>query len=264
MQSAAGSDFDPMMLWSALVRRRWWFFAGFLGCLLAGGVYIALKAPVYEARIKVRIGQVAGDGPFEPVDIVASQIIEQHGARLANGVMRARPYVTRAIGEKGGVPLVELTAEGYGPQEAVRFLESICEEIENRHGAIFQRSVAFLEERLSAADRQRAALHLKYREASAGIARLRDSDPIRAALLAIEAGAIAEVITAIDKDRPEWARELLPPKTESTKRLGEINAPGRASSPKFGLVLSLAIVVGLIVGTTLVLIAEFVSAFRTR
>lgn len=262
MRQVPDSDFNFMDLLRAIVRQRLWFLAGLVGCLVAGGAYLVFKSPVYEARVKVRIGQVAEDGPFEAADVLALRLVAEHGEILANGVRRPRPYLTRAAVEKGNAPVVELTAEGDSPDVAADFLTRVFSDLSKRHGGIYEHNVGPLKERILAIDQQRSALQAQFAEASSLADRLRQANPVEAALVALEVSAIAEAITSIDKDRPEWARELAPPKTEPTELLGEIRPPAKPSSPKPGLALALACFAGLIVGLLFVFIAEVAARLR--
>lgn len=256
------SKFDVTNLGRALARRWSWFLAALIGCLIVGASYLMMKSPVYEARTKIRIGQVAGDGAFEPAEVLASRLLSEYGPHRAYGDQRARPYLSRALVAKGNAQVVELSTEGDTAEDAANLLRQIAHEVGERHRSIFENNVAFLKERLAAIDEQRTVLRIQYAEASEIAGRIRKTNPIEAALIAVEVSALAQAIARIDADRPEWARDLVPPKTEPTETLGAIHLPLRPSAPKQGLVLMLASLSGIFLGAFLVMVVEFVVRVR--
>lgn len=248
----------------AIIHRRWWVVASITVCLAAGIAYLLLKAPVYEANATLRIGQVAGAGPFEPAEVLASRLLAEHGEKMADGVRRARPFLARAAVQRGTPSTVELVAEAYRPADAVDFLNRVLGEVQQSHAATYRRNVDSLTQRLENLEAQRVALLRQYEEATVLLERLRVLDPVQASLLTLERSRISGLISALDTERPSLTLRLTPPQTQLTVTLGEIVPPVRAASPRRALVLGLAALLGIVVGTALALAVDFAGRPRPR
>lgn len=251
-------------LWQILCKRKLWIVACLLVCVAAGAAYVVLKAPVYEASVKLRIGQ-AGPPPaglFEVADELSARLMAHYGEDVADGVKRERPFLKRATPQKGLTTAVDLLAEGDSPEDAVSLLQRITGEVRKEHEAIFDRNVNFLSERLKNLEVQRASLQQQYADASALFDLLKQRDPVQAALIMQERGRVTTSIIGLDAEKPALAQRLSPPQTLPTALLGEISAPTKPAAPKKGLVLLLVSVLGLIGGVLLALLAEFLTKAR--
>lgn len=259
-------EIDLLELWQILCKRKIWIVACLLVCVAAGAAYVALKAPVYEASVKLRIGQAgpAPGGLFEVADELSVRLMARYGEDVADGVKRAWPFLKRATPQKSLTTTVDLVVEGDSPEGAVRLLERITDEVRKEHQAIFDRNVSFLSERLNNLDLQRAALQQQYADASALFDQLKQRDPVQAALIMQERGRLTTSIIGLDAEKPALAQRLSPPQTLSTALLGEISTPTEPAVPKKGLVLALAVVLGLMGGVMAAFLAEFVVNVRSK
>lgn len=257
-------EISLLELWQVLVRRKLWIVATLIVCIAAGAGYAFLKAPVYEASVKIRIGQVAVGqaGLFEPAEELAARIIARYGEDVADGVKRERPFLKRASPQKGLTTTVDLVAEGDTPQDAAALLEKITDEVRKAHEATFERNVKFLTERLNNLEIQRTLLQQQYVDASALFEQLKQRDAVQAALIMQERGRLTSTIIGLDGEKPALVQRLSPPQTLPTELLGEITAPTKPAAPKKGLVLALAGVLGLMGGVLLAFVAEFVGKAR--
>ena len=61
-QAYPDDEISLLELWQILVKRKAWVFACFIAFTLAGATYGQLKAPVFEATITLRIGQIQAGG----------------------------------------------------------------------------------------------------------------------------------------------------------------------------------------------------------
>lgn len=257
-------EISLLELWQILWKRKLWIMTCLFACVAAGAAYAFLKAPVYEAGVKLRIGQ-AGPGPaglFEVSDELSARLMAHYGEDVADGVKRERPFLKRATPQKGLTTTVDLAVEGDTPEDAVALLERITGEVRKEHEATFDRNVKFLSERLNNLDVQRAALQQQYADASALFDQLKQRDPVQAALIMQERGRLTSSIIGLDAEKPALAQRLSPPQTLPTALLGEISAPTKPAAPKKGLVLALAAVVGLMAGVMFAFILEFVASAR--
>ncbi|ATE62276.1 Wzz/FepE/Etk N-terminal domain-containing protein [Thauera sinica] len=262
--AASGEDeIDLITLWNVLVRRRRWILACLVLCLAAAGAYLLVKTPVYEASVKVRIGQVASAGPFEAPELISSRLLSEYGEDVADGVKRPRPFLKRASAPKGLATVVELVTEGDAPADAVALLEKISNDVQAAHQQNYALNVKYLTERIEHLDIQRKTLTQQLADATALMEQVKQRDPVQASLIMLERGRLAIAINALDAERPALAQRLSPPQTQATELLGSIAAPAKPAAPKKSFILALAVVLGLMGGTILAFAVEFVANARS-
>lgn len=255
-------EISLLELWDMLMRGKYWVLACLAGSLMLGGAYLAFKAPVYEASVKVRVGQVAGGGPFESPDLLSSRLLAEHGEDVADGVKRERPFLKRASVPKSLPSAVELVTEGESPQQAVALLERIHTGIKDAHQQTYALNLKYLTERLDNLEAQRASLADQLTDATALMDQLKQRDPVQASLLMLERGRLATSITALDAERPTLAQKLSPPQTQPTELLGSIQAPTKPAAPRRSSVIALSGVLGIMLGIMTVFARAFVQSAR--
>ena len=121
-QAYPDDEISLIELWDILVKRKAVIALCFLLCVAGGAAFAYLQAPVYEASVKIRIGQVAvtqpgSSGQLENADELSSRLIALHGQNVATGVNRPRPFLTKATA-RGVVTTTELVVEGDHPEDA--------------------------------------------------------------------------------------------------------------------------------------------------
>ncbi len=240
-------------LFRVVFHRRWWVLAFLALCLSAGVVYVLIQKPVYEANTKLRIGQIADLGPFEPAEVLASRLLAQHGEDIADGIRRRRPFLARAAAQRGIEATVELVAEGYRPDDTADFLSRLVGDVQRMHTETYRQYAESLAQRLKKLDGQRAELLGQYDEASALLEQTKVRDPVQASILAIERSRILALISELDTEKPTLMLRLSPPQTRLTVTLGEIIPPASPARPRKALVLGLAALLGLVGGVMLAL-----------
>lgn len=247
---------DVVELGRILVRRKWWVLAVLFVVIAAATVYVFYQPPVYEASVRIRIGQVANAGLLESQEMLSSRLLALHGEVIAQGIKRKRPFLDRV--EPAG-PILLLVVEGGTPIEAATLLQEIFTDIQKSHGRTYEQNLELFKEHLESIDTQRGALSRQYEQTFALVDELKKKNPVQASLLALELGRIAEAIATLNSERPGLAQKVVPPMTQRTELLGEIIAPAEPSAPRRGLVLALACVLGLMGGVTLAFIVEYID-----
>lgn len=256
----AADEISLIELWQILARRKALILLGFVVCVAAGAAYVFLKAPVYQASVKVRVGQVNGEsGLLEDAEALSSRLMARYGEEVADGIKRDRPFLTRVAAQKNLTSAIELVVEGDTPNQAAGLLRQVVEGIQQEHVAIYQENVKLITERLQNLDGQRAALQKQYEDATTLMEQLKQRDTIQASLVMLERGRITTSISELDAEKPMLAQRLAAPQTRPTALLSEITAPRKPSKPKKSLVLALAAVLGLMGGVMLAFLAEFVA-----
>lgn len=263
-QAGAEDEIDLIALWEILVRRKRWIFLIFTVCLAVAGAYLLVKAPVYEAFVKVRIGQVASAGPFEAPELISSRLMSDFGEDVADGVKRPRPFLKRASVPKGLATAVELVTEGDSPADAVELLEKIANGLMLAHQQNFALNVKYLNERIEHLDLQRKTLMQQLNDATALMEQVKQRDPVQASLIMLERGRLTTAINALEAERPALTQKLSAPQTQATELLGSIVAPAKPAAPKKALVLALAAMLGLMGGVILAFLIEFVASARSK
>jgi LPS O-antigen subunit length determinant protein (WzzB/FepE family) len=259
-QNYDDDEISLLELWQTLVKRKALILACFLICLAGGAAFAFLKAPVYEASVKLRIGQVqGGSGLLENAEELSSRILAQYGEDIAQGVKRERPFITKATVQKGVTTTLQLTAEGDTPDDAARLLENVVGDVGKAHTAIYEDNLKPIAERLKSMEEQRQALQQQYADITTLVEQLKGRDTVQASLVMIERGPITTAINQLDAERLRLSQQTTPPQTRPTELLGPIATPTKPSQPKKALALALAAVLGLMGGVMLAFAAEFVA-----
>lgn len=249
-------------LWHVLLRRKTWVIAALIASLAGAAAYLIFAPKIYEARVKIRVGQVAGAGPFEAPEILASRLLAQYGEDIADGVKRPRPFLKQAMVPRNVPVSVELVAQADSPDDAAAFLGRVFGEVQRTHDVTFRENHRLMSERIQNLEAQEEALQQQFEDASVLIEQLRPRDPVQASLIMLERGRISVALNGLEAEKPELAQRLTPPKTQPTALLGEITAPQRAAAPKRSLVLAISLALGLVAGVGLAFIIDFLSKTR--
>lgn len=246
-----------MELGRILVRRKAWIVATVAACLVLAALYLFTAPADFEAKVGVRIGQVAGEGPLEAADVLALRLMAQYGEVVAVGTHRPRPYLKRASASKGAPSLLDLVVLANTPSDAAGFLHRIVASVQQEHNRIYNRDRSYLIEYLEQIEAQRVALTQQLEASSSLLKRLAESDPIQASLLAQDQGRITVALAALEAERPKTALRLSASMTYPTQVIGEVVAPSDSSRPVTTLILAFSLALGLLAGTVFAYLAEF-------
>jgi len=265
----ADDEISLWELWQTLVKRKWLIVSSLLVCLAAGAAFAFLKAPVYEASVKLRIGQVKQDSDNAPnllegAEELSSRLLAGYGEDVANGIKRERPFITKAAVQKGVTTTLQLTAEGDTPQSAADLLNKVAADVREAHQVMFVRNTQPVEQRLVQLNEQRATLQQQYTDLTQLAEQLKAKDNVQASLVMLERVPLSNSINQLDVERLALERQLAPPQTRQTELLGDIVAPAKPSKPKKGLVLALAAMLGLMGGVMLAFFVEFVAKSKAN
>jgi len=254
-QSRFAERLDSQRFWRVLARQKRVLIGALLVCLAAGATYLVLKGPTFEARAKIRIGQLTGTGAFEPADLLSARLMSEHGEIAADGVLRTRPFLRRATPDRKGIA-VELVVEGDRPEDAVRLLREIRGAVLELHDQIYRKNLTPLSERILAMDAQSAALSRLAEEAALNAARLQKDNPAAASILIVERSGMLGVLLKLGEERVAVAQRMSVPFLQPTEALGEIGTPTSPSWPKPLPIAVLAVFTGLIAGVGLAFLID--------
>ncbi|MBC7162124.1 MAG: hypothetical protein H5U26_08460 [Immundisolibacter sp.] len=257
-------EISLLELWRILAKRKALIMVSFLLCLAGGAAFAFLTAPVYEASVKLRVGQVKGEEAAPPVILesaeeLSSRILAEYGEDVATGVKRERPFIAAASVQKGVTTTVQLTAEGDTAEDAVRLLGDVVRGVQKAHAAMFENNLKPIAERLKSLDQQRVELKQQYADLTQLAEKLEEHDNVQASLLMLERSSVIDSLNQQATERLSLSQQMMPPATRPTELIGEIAAPAKPSKPRKALVLALTAVLGMMGGVMLALVAEFVS-----
>lgn len=230
---------------------------------MLGASYAFLMPSVYEAGVRLHVGQTAGTGFFEVPEVLSSRLVAEYGERIADGRKRDRPFL-RATVVRATPGVVELTAEGDQPKDAVGLLQNVTTEIQRRHDAAYRTNVEAIRARIGAITTQENYLMEQFDKSSELIERLRQQNPVQASLLALERGRIPATITGLEAERLELVQKLTIPLSEQTMVLGEIAEPAIPARPLRFAILIMSVFSGVAIGVLFALAAESFASARRR
>ena len=85
------NDVDLVEIWYILARRRYWIVAVVLVAIALASAFVLLKAPVFESRVKMEVGQVSADEErvaFESPEVIAARLLAHYGPIAPDGSTR--------------------------------------------------------------------------------------------------------------------------------------------------------------------------------
>lgn len=256
-------------IWKIFLKRRALMFWSFIICIAGGAAYAFLKPPIYEVTAQLSIGQIQISSeksplPLEKPEELEYRLLSAFGKKVAEGVERERPFLTKAGPRKGGSTTLELTVEGDTPDDAKELLNNIVKSVLENHLDIYKGNIDPLSGRIHNLAAQREALQQQYEDVSALSKKISEHDPVQASLLMLERGPLTQSLDQQDAERLRLTQQTLAPQTRPSTVLGEITAPIDPSHPKKALVLAVAAVLGLMTSIMLAFTAEFFSRAREQ
>lgn len=253
-QAYPDDEISLLELWQILVKRKAWVFACFIAFTLAGATYGQLKAPVFEATITLRIGQIqAGGGERSgPLLLESPQELIARLSDAGGGAINA----SIARGTNNLVTVSALSGSGDGAAQA---LEAAVQRVISAHDAIYNQSTQPIRERVAQMEAQRHAVEQELASLDQLVQQLRGREPVQASLMVMQRTPLTHSLLQLDAERLQLLQQLSPPQTSPTEMLGQIAAPTHPSQPRKWLILAVAAMLGLMGGVMLAFVTEFVA-----
>lgn len=260
-----------------IVRARWLLIAAtaILTTFAAGGLAIVIR-PSWEAIGVVQIGATGGPSPGQGPVVVESPIraiermrirafqdatLARIGAATTNDDPRGKLYRdSLKLRQLQGTDFVEIKVRGYSPEESARSIEITVEHLANVHAQLAAPSVERLHRQLNETD-------ANLQRIQQGRERLLASDSLKGAINPGERFAetvyivnlIAktdEEIRAIEVQRAALMEQLSPTRTYPTALVEKIHVSEKPVSPRTRLMLAVAALFGISIGTILACVLE--------
>lgn len=249
-------EIDLHDLWDALVRQRRWVLGSWLLVLAMVGLWLALTEPVYESRAVIRVSSVAGEAVISPATL-ALMLREEY---QLEDPRRELPRL-KSVAEEGSEALV-LVSEAYSAEQARQLLESVVKSAQQRQRQSYRQLTALKQKALGTVQQQiqqREQHAAKLEQALADA----DLDEAATALLLLEISALKADLPALHARVAALESELAARNTHPAEALREPVLADRPSSPRTGLMLGLAFILGGMVGVMAGLVAEFLRNIRS-
>lgn len=244
-----------LRLW-LVVRRRWaWLFAGFFVGLAGAVTYAASVVPTYESRATIQIGKVRDGGLLEDPESLVLQLVDEYGTPPEEG----RPYLRQAIKIAGQSPILRLVAAGGTPDETKDFLADVVRRLVERHEEIYQGAMEPVRQRLVTLDGHVALLTAQVAEFHRLIARLQNSYPAQASLVAIERGELYAKLSDLERDRVVLQQLTTKPYSSPSEVIAGGDFSASPNAPRMLVWLVMGIIFGLMLGLFAVFFREFVA-----
>ena len=263
-------EIDLVDLWLVLQRRRAVFFGVVLVGLALAIALIVLMPPVYESRAVVQIGHVGGIGkeggitPVEPAGVLVERLNEEYRVNDVSEGKREFPLVANVALNKGQQDIVTITARAHTVGEAQRYLTTVIGKVQGEHELWLQEAVKQQRTRLDLLIDRMTQAHRHMSALDESIAKLKLNNPLQAAVLLQEKSKFFQELSSMEQEQAVLNVSVSRLQTLSTRFLREPTTPISAERPRPVLYLSLALIIGVMLGAMAVFIAEFVTNARKR
>jgi len=263
-------EIDLVDLWLVLQRRRAVFFGFVLAAILLAIALIVLMPPVYESRVVVQIGHVGGVGkdggatPVEPPGVLVERLNEEYRVNDVSEGKREYPLIASVSVNKGQTDIVTVTARAHTVEEARAYLATVVGKVQHEHDQLWQEVTSQQHARLDLITERAQRLRQQLQSLSDTLSALKSSNPAQSAMLAQEKGKLLQEIPVLEEEQSALSLSLSRLQTLPTRLLRQPTTPTSPERPRPVLYLSLALIIGVMLGAMAVFITEFVTNARQR
>ena len=252
-------------IWLVLVKRRKLILAIFFLCVLASLYPILTNPPIYESRAVLEIGQVTELGVLENRGSMIQRLEEAYRVEDSSEGVRGLPQISSVGFDKKSAPnAVTLTAQAYSAAEAQSFLRLMTDNIVAQHQKFFEQALQVYQKQVDNIDSQLEANDMQVEQLSERILGLEKTDPSQAAFLAVEkAKTLAQKPELLDR-KIKLSMAMSAPRSQPTTYLREPTLPINKIKPKRAMYLTMAVIVGAILGIFMAFFIEFIAKARQQ
>lgn len=258
------NEFLLVDLWIVLKSRARLILAVFFAALLLAVTLSFLIDPIYESRVVLEVGKVAGPSrdvsqAIEDPVVVVQRLREDHG--FESRAQRKDPPYLESVGHprNSGQSLIALTAHGRTPEEAQAFLAGITRPLLERHHELYVQSRSAKETQIEELEREIKTIEA---QASTLASIAKNLDPGPGTVAVLERGNLLSTLAGLRAQRLDLVLSLAPVGSYPTRLIQEPTLPKEPIRPDPALYLSLGVALGLVLGIAVALIAESVSRAR--
>src|SRR3990172_6996212 len=255
------SEISLVDLW-LIVRRRWsWLSAGLAVGVSVAVAYIAFTVPIYESHMTLRMGNVPTLGLIEDTGVLSVELINKYGPITAGGTRSQMPYLEKKdIKAKNN--LLDLVAVGYSPEEARDLLAQVAAKILQRHEQAYGNVIDPLRRRLATMDGQVSLLTKQIVDLGDLVARMKESNPVQASLVAIERSRLFTSLDQLERDRVSLQQQVTQPYTNPSQVIVQPELQNSPVSPRKVLAAVAGIVLGIFIGLVAIFFRQFFAQVK--
>ncbi len=245
-------------LWGALRKRQLWLLAGLLCGVVAALGYTTLGPATYESRATIQIGRVYDKATIEELGTLAARLMDQYGAesedaeRKTAHLKRVSQASSKQVAPASDV--VRLVATARSPEEVREFLERIVANLLEQHDHVYAGAIRPPQQHLADIEGQIGLMSVQVKQLGTLLARLTESQPVQASLLALERGRLSEELNRLERERLNLQRQIID--SSRSRVISKPTLPQAPASPSVTISLASGIVLGLIIGFFAALIRE--------
>lgn len=261
-------------MWLMLLANKWLALSVFLAVILCAGLYLSVARPVYTSQAIISVGVVPDDASGQ---IVIKNSMFVAGRRFIENPALLVFDVQEKFGSGPGFPalgpvvhksrvddsLVELSAQGYSPEETRHFLQNVVDAIIAEHTLKYEAVYSGLSLVVEGKAKAVAELDREINRLSELVENLGKTDPDRASILLMQIGYLLQQKIQQSEQYNKLKAGLdirLPP----TRVLKSVSASSSPSRPRSGLIFAVAVVLGIFAAVFSVFIVEFMRAVKLR
>jgi len=248
-------------IWLVL-RRHWlWLLAGLVVGVSVAVAHIAFTAPTYESRMTLRVGNVPTLGLIEDIGVLSVELINEYGPMAAGGTRSEMPYLEKKeLKSKNNI--LALVAVGYSAEDSRDLLTQIGAKILQRHDQVYANVIDPLRRRLSTMDGQASLLTKQIRDLGDLVARMKESNPVQASLVAIERSRLFTSLDQLERDRVTLQQQVTQPYANPSQLIVRPELQNKPVSPRKALAIVAGIVVGLFLGLVVIFFRKFFAQVK--
>lgn len=275
-------DLDPqarlLEIWRTLASRKLILIITTVVGLLGAWISAVFTAPQWEAVAIVQIGTVGQkDQLIEPVTKVVERMrlasfkaavirsLSTHAEKSKDASLYRESLAVRGI---PATDLVQITVRGFSPVAAQTHVEATAKHLEEVHERVSQLAIREIQKQLDQIDAQLAQIETE-RQRMLKLASLRDGGTVEARFM--ESVMLTNMVMQqgnerreLERSRMKYADELSPLRTYHTKIIESVWVSEAPVLPNTRLILILALLASLLLGTVLALAIDFFQKSKIR
>jgi LPS O-antigen subunit length determinant protein (WzzB/FepE family) len=248
-------------LWRVIIKRKVFVLAMPTLSLLVAAVDLFVKAPIFESRAVIQIGQI---GQIEVPAVLMKRLQEQYRVNDTDSPTATPMVADISLDKKGANSLITILVQDHSAEGAQRYLAQVVDALLAEHTKLYSQTMDILRQRLQSLDKQIKALSDHLEKLSAHIEDVGKQGPTQAAILAIEKGKLLTEIPGLEREHTTLRLALSDIQSQPSKLLRGPTLPNSQVKPKHTQMLALAAILGLMFGIVAVFLFEFFGKARQQ
>lgn len=249
-------------LWRVISKRRRLILLTVIVILLLMGTWLLMAKPVYESRAVLGVGQV---GSIESPQLIVQRLREEHRVKDRSEGPQALPAITEVkTMEKLLANGIEIISQAHEAQAAQQFLTVVVAKIMKRHQKLFDVGRAEQAKQLESLQHEAERIQQSLDLIEHRISALVGSEASLAGLLTLQKDLLLQRLPQIAQQQTTLRLAMSELQSTPTFVLRPPTLPVDPVSPKPVLYMTLAGVVGLMLGILGAFFAEFMGKTRKQ